>query len=151
MSDGRRNNSSQMKEALQHEETREPEREHKSKGSTSQEHKSKESMSQASCSSSPSSSVPSSTRDAIGRQMGGDEVARTQTEDGSSSCCRLDDLKRLPQCDNKLGRLSFSMTHTVLVDVRFKVKIPQCKILHAVKYYQLNILKIQQVKVVIVQ
>ncbi|XP_027881773.1 poly(ADP-ribose) glycohydrolase [Xiphophorus couchianus] len=33
------------------------------------------------------------------------------------SCCRLDELKTLPQCDIKLGKLHFSKTHTVLIDV----------------------------------
>ncbi|XP_044000810.1 poly(ADP-ribose) glycohydrolase isoform X1 [Gambusia affinis] len=34
------------------------------------------------------------------------------------SCCRLDELKTLPQCDIKLGKLNFSETHTVLIDVK---------------------------------
>ncbi|XP_034752003.1 poly(ADP-ribose) glycohydrolase [Etheostoma cragini] len=45
------------------------------------------------------------------------EDARTRRDDGASSCCLLEDLKRLPQCDKKLGPLKFSRTHTVLVDV----------------------------------
>ncbi|XP_073333578.1 poly(ADP-ribose) glycohydrolase [Pagrus major] len=46
-----------------------------------------------------------------------DEQGATWRDHGSSSCCQLDDLKRLPQCNRKLGRLDFSRTHTVLVDV----------------------------------
>uniref|UniRef100_A0A3P9PLJ8 poly(ADP-ribose) glycohydrolase n=1 Tax=Poecilia reticulata TaxID=8081 RepID=A0A3P9PLJ8_POERE len=33
------------------------------------------------------------------------------------SCCQLDELKTLPQCDIKLGKLTFSKSHTVLIDV----------------------------------
>ncbi|XP_014838169.1 PREDICTED: poly(ADP-ribose) glycohydrolase-like [Poecilia mexicana] len=33
------------------------------------------------------------------------------------SCCQLDELKMLPQCDIKLGKLTFSKSHTVLIDV----------------------------------
>lgn len=33
------------------------------------------------------------------------------------SCCKLDDLKKLPQCDIKLGKLNFSTSHIVLIDV----------------------------------
>ncbi|XP_053267230.1 poly(ADP-ribose) glycohydrolase [Pleuronectes platessa] len=35
-------------------------------------------------------------------------------EKDTASCCRLDDLKK---CHKKLGRLNFSSTHTVLIDV----------------------------------
>ncbi|XP_068562478.1 poly(ADP-ribose) glycohydrolase [Cebidichthys violaceus] len=64
-------------------------------------------------SSSSSSSKPSSMCNVVDKG----EAARTQREDGASSSCPLDSLKHLSQCDNKLGRLSFSRTHTVLVDV----------------------------------
>ncbi|XP_029299989.1 poly(ADP-ribose) glycohydrolase isoform X2 [Cottoperca gobio] len=50
-------------------------------------------------------------------KMQREEAVKTQREDGASSCSQLDDLKRLSQCDNKLGRLDFSKTHNVLVDV----------------------------------
>uniref|UniRef100_A0A3P8SCX4 poly(ADP-ribose) glycohydrolase n=1 Tax=Amphiprion percula TaxID=161767 RepID=A0A3P8SCX4_AMPPE len=42
---------------------------------------------------------------------------RTQKEEVKSSCCQLDDLKRLPHCYVSLGKLHFSRTHTVLIDV----------------------------------
>ncbi|XP_059213330.1 poly(ADP-ribose) glycohydrolase [Centropristis striata] len=46
------------------------------------------------------------------------QMERTQKESGSSSSCSLlDELKHLPKCDMKLGRLNFSRTHNVLVDV----------------------------------
>ncbi|KAL3041850.1 hypothetical protein OYC64_019932 [Pagothenia borchgrevinki] len=66
----------------------------------------------------PSSSEPSSSRDDVSAtDVEGAEVVRKKREDGPSSCCLLKDMKRIPQCDNKLGRLEFSKTHTVLVDV----------------------------------
>ncbi|XP_054468436.1 poly(ADP-ribose) glycohydrolase [Anoplopoma fimbria] len=105
-----RNDSSQMKDLLQ------PEREHK------------ESSDQTACCStststttSPTSSytaaAPSSTADVSVRQVEVCEAARTQSDDVTSSSCPLDDLKYLRQCDNKLGRLNFSQTHAILVDV----------------------------------
>ncbi|KAM4720592.1 poly(ADP-ribose) glycohydrolase [Anableps anableps] len=36
----------------------------------------------------------------------------------SLSCCPLGELRKLPQCDNKLGKLSFSKSHIVLIDVK---------------------------------
>ncbi|XP_051269085.1 poly(ADP-ribose) glycohydrolase [Dicentrarchus labrax] len=83
----------------------------------------KESAHQAACSSSlfsssssSSSSAPPSSGAAGRRQSEGAEPVK---EDRTSSCCRLEDLKRLPQFANKLGPLSFSPTHTVLIDVHF--------------------------------
>ncbi|KAM8744088.1 poly(ADP-ribose) glycohydrolase [Acanthopagrus schlegelii] len=62
--------------------------------------------------SSPSHGTSSpSTSGAVGHEK------RDKREDGSSLCCKLDDLKRLPQCNRQLGPLDFSATHTVLVDV----------------------------------
>ncbi|XP_074473537.1 poly(ADP-ribose) glycohydrolase isoform X2 [Sebastes fasciatus] len=66
---------------------------------------------------SSSSADPFSTWNIDGRQVEEDEAAWTQTEEVSSSRVLLNDLKRLPQCDNKLRPLNFSVTHTVLVDV----------------------------------
>ncbi|KAK1884617.1 Poly(ADP-ribose) glycohydrolase [Dissostichus eleginoides] len=69
-------------------------------------------------SSAPSSPVPSSSMDVVSAtHVEGAEAVRKKREDGPSSCCLLKDMKRIPQCDNKLGRLDFSKTHTVLVDV----------------------------------
>ncbi|XP_068429916.1 poly(ADP-ribose) glycohydrolase isoform X2 [Clinocottus analis] len=79
------NNSSQMRAALQPE----------------------ESSGQA-CSS--SSSHSSSTLHPCSREV------KLQREDGSS-CCPLNELKHFSQGDTKLGPLTFSRTHSVLVDV----------------------------------
>lgn len=38
-------------------------------------------------------------------------------DDGASSCCQLDSLRRLPKLDIKLGPLNCSRSHTVLVNV----------------------------------
>ncbi|XP_035847658.1 poly(ADP-ribose) glycohydrolase isoform X2 [Sander lucioperca] len=64
-----------------------------------------------------SSSAPSGNGDVRSRRVEGDEAGRMQREDGASSCCPLNDLKRLPECDRKLGPLKFNHVHTVLVDV----------------------------------
>ncbi|XP_074546453.1 poly(ADP-ribose) glycohydrolase [Halichoeres trimaculatus] len=63
----------------------------------------------------PSSSSPSSLL-SCGQAEGGEQVER-QKEDGSSKCCSLKELERLPDCSKKLKPLSFSMTHCVLVDI----------------------------------
>ncbi|XP_034458769.1 poly(ADP-ribose) glycohydrolase-like isoform X2 [Hippoglossus hippoglossus] len=47
-----------------------------------------------------------------GRSSPGGEGKRRDVD--TASCCLLDDLKK---CHKKLGRLNFSSTHTVLVDV----------------------------------
>ncbi|KAM9338628.1 poly(ADP-ribose) glycohydrolase isoform 2-T2 [Symphorus nematophorus] len=46
-----------------------------------------------------------------------DKSLWTERGDGPSSCCQLDDLKRLPQCHQSLGPLIFSSTDVVLIDV----------------------------------
>ncbi|XP_030292161.1 poly(ADP-ribose) glycohydrolase, partial [Sparus aurata] len=68
-------------------------------------------------SSSPSRGASSSPsrREAVGHEKRDEQP--TCWDDGSSSCCELGDLKRLPQCNRPLGRLDFSSSHTVLVDV----------------------------------
>nr|XP_046231778.1 poly(ADP-ribose) glycohydrolase [Scatophagus argus] len=101
----RHQDSSQMKQLLQPDdntessatETHERERDHDTRGG---------------------SSSSSSCADAVSRgQTERDESPRTQRGDGTSSCCPLEDLKRLPECTNRLGPLTFSRTHTVLIDV----------------------------------
>ena len=68
-------------------------------------------------SSSPSHASPSpSCRGAVGHEKRDEQP--TYWDDGSSSCCELGDLRRLPQSKAPLGRLDFSGSHTVLVDVR---------------------------------
>ncbi|MEQ2165955.1 hypothetical protein GOODEAATRI_022492, partial [Goodea atripinnis] len=45
-------------------------------------------------------------------------LRRSQSSEVGSSCCQLEDLKKLPQCDLKLGKLSFTKSHIVLIDVK---------------------------------
>ncbi|KAI3362469.1 hypothetical protein L3Q82_012755 [Scortum barcoo] len=52
-----------------------------------------------------------------GAEGGAEVEAPAWIDDEASSCCRLEDLWRLPQCHSKLGELKFSRTHTVLIDV----------------------------------
>ncbi|XP_032367035.1 poly(ADP-ribose) glycohydrolase [Etheostoma spectabile] len=65
----------------------------------------------------PSSSPPFGNGDVRSRRVEDGEAGRTRRDDGASSCCLLEDLKRLPQCDKQLGPLKFSQSHTVLIDV----------------------------------
>lgn len=65
---------------------------------------------QASCSSSSSSSSSFAGR--------GGRRQSARNEPTSSVCCSLESLRRLPQCEIQLGKLAFSKTHTILVDVR---------------------------------
>ncbi|KAF7658481.1 hypothetical protein LDENG_00011800 [Lucifuga dentata] len=51
-----------------------------------------------------------------GEEKGDEQVQKQRTEAGSS-CCLLEDLKRLPQCHGKLESLSFNRIHTVLINV----------------------------------
>lgn len=77
-----------------------------------------EGSSQASCSSTclvPCPAGPSGSAAARPPQSEGNDLMRETT----SSCCLLQDLKRLPECDIKLGDLQYSSTHTVLIDVSF--------------------------------
>ncbi|XP_015248815.1 PREDICTED: poly(ADP-ribose) glycohydrolase-like [Cyprinodon variegatus] len=81
--------------------------ENKQKGKESSEDKS---------SSEPSTSGQSSAEG--GKKDGGCEAVRRWSREGGSSCCQLDDLKTLSKCDMRLGNLSFSRSHTVLIDVK---------------------------------
>ncbi|KAM7368544.1 hypothetical protein PAMP_012878 [Pampus punctatissimus] len=108
-----RNDSSQMKASLQQNDPCE------SCNKENKEHNSKYSTSKASCPSSSSSSSScrlSGNGDVRGQHVEADELP-TQREAGPLSCCLLVDLKRLPQCHSELGQLTFSSTHTVLIDV----------------------------------
>uniref|UniRef100_UPI0037E990F8 poly(ADP-ribose) glycohydrolase n=1 Tax=Semicossyphus pulcher TaxID=241346 RepID=UPI0037E990F8 len=109
-------NSSQMTAVLQPENHKEEwhcEREQQ-KSNTGSSHAASPSSS-ATSSSPPSSSPP--FRNEERRPCREAEMAWLQWEDSSSSSCPLSDLKRIDQCRHKLGRLSFSGTHAVLVDV----------------------------------
>ncbi|XP_008280038.1 poly(ADP-ribose) glycohydrolase [Stegastes partitus] len=86
--------SSQMKAILSYDD-----KEKEEKVKLEKELSSKENSSQTSSSSSSSGPV------------------RIQREEVTSSCCQLDDLKRLPHFHGNLGKLRFSTTHTVLIDV----------------------------------
>ncbi|XP_044030996.1 poly(ADP-ribose) glycohydrolase isoform X2 [Siniperca chuatsi] len=115
----RRNDSSQMKDLIQFDDH--SENCHQEKHEHETEHNSKDSSSQAGCTSSSSCSSGPSSAGAAGRTQAEweerEEPVETQREDGTSSCCHLDDLKRLPQCQKKLGPLQFSSDHTILIDV----------------------------------
>ncbi|XP_004074659.2 poly(ADP-ribose) glycohydrolase isoform X2 [Oryzias latipes] len=54
-----------------------------------------------------------------GEHAGGqmDDRWRMEEEERPSSCCKLDDLKRLSDCEENLGLIRFDGTHAVLVDV----------------------------------
>nr|XP_020443068.1 poly(ADP-ribose) glycohydrolase-like isoform X2 [Monopterus albus] len=108
-----RNDSSQVRDALQQD--NHPESSHTDKHQPQKEHSSKDTPHQA-CPSSSSPPGSPSTGDARERQVEGREPMRPK---GSPSCCQLNELRRLPQCHNKLGKLTFDRTHTVLVDVSY--------------------------------
>ncbi|XP_038152580.1 poly(ADP-ribose) glycohydrolase [Cyprinodon tularosa] len=106
-----RNDSSQVKDLIQlcenrSADTKETKPENQQQGKESSEDKS---------SSEPSTSGQSSAED--GKKDGGCEAERRWSREGGSSCCQLDDLKTLSKCDMRLGNLSFSRSHTVLIDV----------------------------------
>ncbi|XP_070781013.1 poly(ADP-ribose) glycohydrolase [Enoplosus armatus] len=114
-SGNKRNDSSLMTEVLH---PGRSEKGHEEKPEREREHDSKDGSSQAACST--SSSGPSSrTWDVSPTQAVEGELVRMPSEDSPSSCCRLDDMKLLSQCPNELEHLSFSRTHTVLIDVDF--------------------------------
>lgn len=125
------NNSSKMKAVLQHFDPLDSSQEKESNHITEQS---------ASDACSSSSGARSSTEERS-REEERDGAGRMQREDASSPCtlddeewdgagrmpgeeasslCPLNELKRLPQCGPKLGRLRFSNTHTVLIDVRVR-------------------------------
>lgn len=119
-----RNDSSQMSAILQPEDLCkncknkiEQEKEQNSKDVTSEASCSSSSSSFPSSSSSFTSSRPSGNGDVRDQHVERDEPVPTQWQDDAPSCCQLDDLKRLPQCQSKLGRLKFSNSETVLIDV----------------------------------
>ncbi|XP_018549739.2 poly(ADP-ribose) glycohydrolase [Lates calcarifer] len=66
----------------------------------------------------------SGERDDKGRSGERDDKGRPrdwseQRDQGSLSCCELDHLKRLPQCHSRLNELKVGGTHTVLIDVTY--------------------------------
>ncbi|KAK2887892.1 poly(ADP-ribose) glycohydrolase isoform X2 [Channa argus] len=112
--DQHRNDSSQMKSVLQPEDPDDSsqtdtadKRQHDKANNYKPKQEEDDGMNQACCS---SSSGASGAIDVRCRQVEG-------REEVPSFCCPLQDLKALPQCDIKLGQLTFSNTHTVLVDV----------------------------------
>ncbi|XP_017287764.1 poly(ADP-ribose) glycohydrolase [Kryptolebias marmoratus] len=103
-----RNDSSQMKDLLQFDDQDDGNK----NSSHEKQQGSNNSSTQASCSSS------AGPRSAAGVCRTDDhEAASMQWTENASSCCQLDRLKRLPQCDTKLEPLTFSKSHTVLIDV----------------------------------
>ncbi|KAM9734422.1 LOW QUALITY PROTEIN: poly(ADP-ribose) glycohydrolase [Menidia menidia] len=60
----------------------------------------------------PSSSLPSSSSSSLPPSSS----PRPADGGGGGACCPLGALRRLPQCDRKLGRLKSSAKHTVLID-----------------------------------
>ncbi|XP_051794722.1 poly(ADP-ribose) glycohydrolase [Acanthochromis polyacanthus] len=136
-----KNDSSQMKAILQHDDQQrsgndKPEKELSSKENSSQPSCSSPSSGYcpgkdlidftSSCSSEPCNTkgVPSSSARSVSpghvrsrSPEGPDLSVRTQKEEVKSSCCQLDDLKRRPHYRVSLGDLCFSRTHTVLIDV----------------------------------
>ncbi|XP_047228453.1 poly(ADP-ribose) glycohydrolase isoform X2 [Girardinichthys multiradiatus] len=66
------------------------------------------------------SSEPSTSRNSHLEKAGKSsecELRRSQSSEVGSSCCQLEHLKKLPQCDLKLGKLGFTKSHIVLIDV----------------------------------
>ncbi|XP_041666658.1 poly(ADP-ribose) glycohydrolase [Cheilinus undulatus] len=68
-------------------------------------------------SSRPSAPFGPSGTEEEGAHGGSEWSVEKPNEDKSSSCCSLKDLKTLSNCRDKLGPLTFSRTHAVLVDV----------------------------------
>ncbi|CAK6976459.1 poly(ADP-ribose) glycohydrolase [Scomber scombrus] len=129
MAGSHRNNSDQVKDLMQFDHA--SENSNKENNKDEKENNSKESTSKASCptcsASSSSSSRPSGNGDVKGRPGERNEPGQSQKQDGasssssslssSSSCCELRDLKRLRQHHSKMGPLTYSSTHIVLIDV----------------------------------
>ncbi|XP_030598520.1 poly(ADP-ribose) glycohydrolase [Archocentrus centrarchus] len=106
------NNSSQMRALLCPDTHQNPSEGHGKESSSS------DSTNQGAYSS--SSPGPFRAENVSGAQAEGhDSVTKEgkEAKAGASSCCQLNDLKRLPQCHMKLGPLRFDETHTVLINV----------------------------------
>ncbi|XP_005739157.1 poly(ADP-ribose) glycohydrolase [Pundamilia nyererei] len=100
------NDSSQMKEALQHDTQQNPQKE---KEKHEKEQHSNDSTNQ-------DSFLPSSSRICSAENVK-DGQADGQQKERTSSCCQLKDMGRLQHGDMKLGPLRFDKRHTVLIDV----------------------------------
>lgn len=103
------NNSSQMKEILQ------PESDCCAKANTKQEGE----RGAADDTNQAGSSSRSLGSSCDGAKRSREENGNQHMDEAASSCCKLEDLKRLPKCQHKLGPLTFNNMHTVLVDVSF--------------------------------
>lgn len=124
---GQHNDSSQMKAVLQPDDHSHKCRKekHEHKGARCR----KDSVGQAaSCTSTTSAPVVSQVVQSGSpgaeslRQPGVGGQLWTQSENNALSCCSLDDLRRLPQCTSKLGLLSPTRTHNILIDVSMSSK-----------------------------
>lgn len=107
MKSHKHNDSSQMKEALQHDTQQNPQKE---KEKHEKEQHSNDSTNQ-------DSFLPSSSRICSAENVK-DGQAECQQKERTSSCCQLKDMRRLQHGDMKLGPLRFNKRHTVLIDVR---------------------------------
>ncbi|KAM4532027.1 poly(ADP-ribose) glycohydrolase [Fundulus diaphanus] len=101
-----RNDSSQVKDLIHFDN---PENKKKEKPREENQENGKGSSSE------PAASGSSCAEDAC--KASKSEPVRTRNGDVGSSCCRLDELKKLPQCDIRMGKLSFTKSHIVLIDV----------------------------------
>ncbi|KAM9306337.1 poly(ADP-ribose) glycohydrolase [Pholidichthys leucotaenia] len=124
-----RNDSTQMKDLLNHED---PPNSHGEKGNhekekekheeeketevNEKEEELDEEEKQHRCKDSASSSFEALCTDEIQVERA-EHQTLSSPRAGSSSCCRLEDLKRLEQCSLNLGCLEFNRTHTVLINV----------------------------------
>ncbi|XP_039904702.1 poly(ADP-ribose) glycohydrolase [Simochromis diagramma] len=110
MKSHKHNDSSQMKEALQHDTQQNPQKE---KEKHEKEQHSKDFTNQDSFL--PSSSGVFSAENVKDGQAECPEFL--QQKEWTSPCCQLKDMKRLQHGDMKLGPLRFDTRHTVLIDV----------------------------------
>lgn len=139
MTSRHRNDSSQMKDLLHFDDTwdKQDEKENGSKSKNEEENKAEQkreeerdnykhkkhqdnsgrSSDQASGSTSmvPYGAGASGSASVRRRQSEGNDLWR----EDDTLVCALRDLKRLPECDIKLGDLQFSKTNVILIDVRF--------------------------------
>ncbi|XP_041826578.1 poly(ADP-ribose) glycohydrolase [Melanotaenia boesemani] len=107
-----RNDSSQMKSIIQQDDQPVNQNE---KPKCGKEQSNKNSSGQADNAASPSSSAGPSSQDES--RSDDNQPVSSQREEATSSCCQLEDLRRLSQCETKLKPLSFSRSHTVLINV----------------------------------
>ncbi|CAJ1070009.1 poly(ADP-ribose) glycohydrolase [Xyrichtys novacula] len=111
--DHHRNDSSRMKALLQSEDSKDDHERDREQSSTN-------GSSQATCSASSHSSLSPGLSRTRETEFGAwaEKVERQKEDVSSSSCSPLSALKKLPECQNSLGQLTFSMTHSVLIDVK---------------------------------